>query len=129
MIHWEKVTTCITNINGKNLFNNYYRITETDVTTAKSDRTNDGAIQNTRALYKALQISLNEDIKNQMFSQIAKVPSVDFGVSLFFHMTELSMPSALQISMSAFNNILNFNLKVYNYHIPIINRLCTQKNI
>ena len=65
---------------------NYQIIAETDVVTAKASCTNNRAIQNTRALYKALQTSLNGDIKTQMFSLIAYIPSVDDGVSLLFRM-------------------------------------------
>ena len=120
-IHWEDGTTGITNGNGEDVFGNYHIITATDVATAKAARTNYRAIQNSCALCKAVQISLTGDIKTQILSQISNVPSVNDVISLFFHMTKLTIPSALQISISAFKNILNFNSNDNNYHIPNIN--------
>ena len=69
-------------------------------------------VHNSRALYNALQTSLTGDIKTQIFSQISNVPIVDD--VLFFHMTKLPISSDIQIYMSAFKNILNFNPEDYN---------------
>ena len=95
------------------------------VLTSKAAQTNEREIHNARVLYNGLQTSLTGGIKTQFFSQIENAPSVNDGVSLYIHMTKLTMSSAKQISTIAFKNILNFNPKEYNYHIPNIN---TQSN-
>ena len=50
-------------MSSKNLFNEYQSTTKTDVKNTKAARTNDREAQNTRALYKALQKYITEDIK------------------------------------------------------------------
>ena len=95
--------------------------TKTDIATTKAVRTNYRAIKNARALYKAPQTSLIRDIKTQFFTQIENATSMDDGVSFFIHMTKIAMSSSIQLSMSGFKNILTFNPKEKNYHIPNIN--------
>ena len=56
-----------------------------------------------------------------MFSHISDIPSVNDCLFLFFHMNKLTMEYALQLSMRTFKEILNFNPKDDNYHIPNTN--------
>ena len=90
-IHWDDGTTGIIGVNGKDVFEKYRGITETDIATAKAPHTNYRYIQNASELYKALHTSLNGDTKTQIFPHISNIPSVDDDVSLFFHMTKLTM--------------------------------------
>ena len=62
----------------------------------------------------------------QFFSHIVNVASVDDCISLFFHVTKLTISFVIQLSISAFRNILNFNPRNYNYHIPNINTQLNQ---
>ena len=76
-IHWYDRKTGIANVNVKDLSGDYQSITEFEVATATAACTNERAIHNDCALYKALQTSLNGYIKTQMLSQLANFPSVD----------------------------------------------------
>ena len=67
-MHWDDGITGTTDVNKKDLFGDYQSITKNNFATAKATRTNDRAIHNAHAIYKALHTSLTADIKNQIFS-------------------------------------------------------------
>ena len=106
---------------GYNLLTDYHNITQTQLTTAFNNRTNDRAIQNSKAMYRCLKASITGDLKITVFDQIDNLPTHEDGPSLFKLLTSFTTISSLQLSMLAFRQILDFDPAEYDFKIAMVN--------
>lgn len=113
--------TNILQIGGKNILTEYHSISDTEIETAATARTNDRAIQNSKAMFSCIKLSIDGDVKSTIFSQYGNLPEHDDGNALFKMITTFTAVSSLQLSMLSFNNILTFNPHEFDYNIPVIN--------
>lgn len=104
-----------------NFFADYNSITVTQATAAHGLRVDDRAVQNSRALYRCLKASITGDLRTTVFDQFANVPNHEDGPTLFLTLTSFTMASAIQLSMIASKNILEFDPAEHRFHIPTIN--------
>ena len=78
--HW--VTTDpgdISKYGGKDIFKEFHSISKADIETAKTNRTDNRAIQNARAMFDCLQSSISGPIKATIFSQPGNIPTDEDG--------------------------------------------------
>ena len=106
---------------NKHLLNDYSNITAQECAFAHTGRTDDRARQNAKSMYHTLKKSITGIIKTTIFDQLENIPDQDNGPTLFILMTQFTLSSAIQLSMLAFWQILNFDPHKYNYIIPTIN--------
>ena len=114
-------TTGIFDVNGNDLLEDYHSITKADVTAAKTARTNDRAIQNSKALFKCLKASITGSLKSTIFSQPENIPKDEDGVALFYLFTTYTTLSTVQLSLSTFSNLLKYDPSADEYDIAKIN--------
>ena len=103
------------------LLDSYYSLDENVIETARTNRTNNRAIQNSRAMYKCLKNSITGDLKSTVFSQQNNLPPHEDGPSLFKRLTPFTTASSLQLAMTSFNNIISYDPSTQKFHIPAIN--------
>lgn len=112
----------IVEINGLNLLTDYHRITNTNITDARTARTNARARQNAQAMYECIKDSITGDIRANLFSQsITNLPTLNDGPALFISLTKFTSISSTQLSLIAFNNILSFDPSDFEFNIVTIN--------
>ena len=101
--------TNILYVSDKNILTKYHSITDAEITAVTTTRTNDIAIQNSKAMFSCIKSSIEGYIKDTIFTQFGKLPSHKDGVALFKPITTFTSISSLQLSMLSFNNNLTFN--------------------
>ena len=111
----------IISIGTRNLLTDYHSVPLADVTAATANRTDPRAIQNNRALYRALKASILGDLRVTLFDQAGNLLTAEDGVSIFATLTTFTTVASLQLSMLSFKNILEFDPAVHEFRIPIIN--------
>lgn len=111
----------ISTVRGKDIFTKYHSITQAQVDTAQTTRTNDRAKQNAQALYRCLESSIGGSIKTTIFSQPENLPDHEDGVSLFKLITEFTAVSSIQLSSLSLSQILSFDPAEYDFNITTIN--------
>jgi hypothetical protein len=84
-------------------------------------RTDDHAIQNSKAMYECLKKSLTGDLCDTLFEQASNVPAHADGPSFFKLMLSLTIVSSLQLSIISFNQILQFDPAIHHFNVPTIN--------
>ena len=113
--------TGITQVNNHDIFTAYHSITDTDVETARNNRTNPRAIQNAKALYRCIEASISGDVRTTIFTQSENIPEHEDGVSLFKQVTLYTAVSSIQLSNLSLQQILDFNPAELQFAIPSIN--------
>ena len=111
----------ILDINGKNMLTEYHSITEVDITTARTNRVDTRAIQNSRAMFQCVKSSIKGDVRDTIFTQAGNLPTHTDGNTLFKKITTFTTVSSLQLSLLSFNSILLFNPLDHGFNISIIN--------
>ena len=106
---------------NNNLLIDYHSITQAQLTTAFTNRVDDRAIQNSKAMYRCIKASITGDLKTTVFDQIDNRPTNEDGPSLFKLLTSFTTISSLQLSMLAFRQILDFDPAVHEFKIATIN--------
>lgn len=120
-MHWTAAPpTGVSTIANHNLFDDYYSITNAEAELARLARTNDRAMQNSRAMYKCLQRSITGDLFTIIFEQAANIPHED-GPLLFLMLTSYTVSSSVQLSMNAIQRLMAFDPAKFKYEIPRIN--------
>jgi len=81
---WDVIgLTNILSFETGTLFNDYYSITDADITTAFNTWENNRAIQNAKKMFQGIKSSISGDIKDTIFSQNENLLTNNDGVSLF----------------------------------------------
>jgi hypothetical protein len=104
-----------------NLFTGYHSIPLSDIEAAATTRTDDRAIQNARCLYHCVKQTLEGDIRETIFEQVANLPSTEDGATLFKTITSLSMASSLQLTIQTIQQIQALDPSDFDYKISGIN--------
>ena len=73
----------ILEIGGKDILHEYHSISETDITTAQVARTDNRAIQNTKAMFQCIKSSITGGVRDTIFAQSENIPKVRDGIILF----------------------------------------------
>jgi len=110
----------IITIGNLNLFIDYHEVTMDQVLTAKTNRTDPRAGQNSKSLYMCLKSSLFGPIRELIFDQAQNLPSQD-GPELFLKLTEYTVASSLVLSMDASDRLTNYDPAVRKFQIAQIN--------
>ena len=119
---WDAAgNTGICTVAGNNIFTAYHQITEAQATAAFQARLNDRAVQNAKAFFRALKQSITGTLHATLFGQFANAPTNEDGVFLWIRLTRFTITSSIHLSVTAFQEILEFSPEVHNYHIPTIN--------
>jgi len=119
---WDAVSPQgITAINDHDLLTNYHEITTADAETARANRVNDRAVQNAKAMYRAVKASLKNPLRGLIFNQFANTPQHEDGPSLFFLATSFSTTSTLQVSQDSFHKLIMLDPSDYEFNIPLVN--------
>ena len=113
--------TGILQVDGKDILTEYHSITNQHIEDARIARTNDRALQNSKAMYACIKSSVKGNLKDTIFTQFDNIPDYDDGVALFKKMTTFTTVASLQLSMLSFTNILNFSPSDLHFNIPAIN--------
>ena len=111
----------ILKVGGQDILTNYHSITNANIETARTNRTNSRAIQNSKAMFRCLKSSIKGDLKDTIFTQYENLPEHEDGISLFKQLTTFTTVASLQLSMISFQNILNFDPSDFKFNIPVIN--------
>ena len=109
------------NNHNRNLLTDHHHFTEAIVETSRLARTNDRAIQNSRALYLCLKSSITGDLKATLFDQAGNLPLYEDGPTLFIKLTSFTMTATLQLSMLSFKQILEFDPTTCDFNIASVN--------
>ena len=121
-VRWDVAgDTGIITIAGTNLLTHYHSTTDAAIANAYAARTNDRAIQNSKAMYKCIKASISGDLKAVIFDQIGNIPTIEDGPTLFKTLTTFTMAASLQLSMLAVNNITAFDPADHKFNVPVIN--------
>ena len=96
-------------------------MTDTKITTTRTNRTIDRAIQNSKAIFTCIKSSIKCDIKDTIFTQFGNIPTHTDGITLFKKLTTLTTVSSLQLSMISFQYTLGFSTFDHGFNIPAIN--------
>ena len=108
-------------VDGKNIFTEFHSITDTNITQARTNRTNDRATQNSKALYQCLESSISGALKTTIFSQTENIPEHEDGVHLFKSITNFTAVSSFQLSNLSLQQILDFDPAELDFQISNIN--------
>jgi hypothetical protein len=92
--------------NGNNLLTNYHSVTDTDVENARIAHVDPRAIQNSRAMYKCVKLSITGDLCATIFDQADNLPTTEDDPTLFKKLTAFTMVASLELSMLSFKMIL-----------------------
>ena len=111
----------ILTISGKDILTEYHSISTTDIEAARTARTNNRALQNSRAMYSCIKNSIKGDIRDTIFTQFDNIPDYEDGDTLFKKITTFTTVASLQLSMLSFTNILNFSPSDHQFNIATIN--------
>ena len=111
----------ILQINGSNILTNYHSITEVEITNALTNRTDNRAIQNSRAMFQCIKSSIKGSLRDTIFTQAGNLPNNTDGPSLFKKLTTFTSVASLQLSLLSFNNITEFNPLDHDFNISEIN--------
>jgi uncharacterized protein YdcH (DUF465 family) len=103
------------------LLADYNQVDKADITTAGTNRTDRRAKQNATAMYRAIKLSLEGDIKATLLQQIGNSYTVKDGVDLFYCLTQLTGVLSLQLSLDSVCMLIDFAPGDYNFSIPQIN--------
>ena len=114
------------NINDKNILTNHHSVSEAQIKTVRTARTDNRALQNATTMLKCIKSSITGNVKETIFTQSGNLHSHTCGVTLFKQLTTLTSVSSLQLSQLAFTNILQFNPIDFNFDVPKINTRLTQ---
>jgi len=80
-----------------------------------------GQFKHTKAMFSCIKPSITRDIKDTIFTQFFNLTMPEDGVALFKIITTFTTVASLQLSMSSFKKISNFNPFNFKLSIPIIN--------
>jgi len=108
-------------IDRRDILINYHSIYTVDTDTARTNHTNDRALQNSRAMYACIKSSIQGDLKDIIFTQFDNIPDYDDGITLFKKLMIFTTVASHQLSMLSFTNILNFPPSDHQFNIPTIN--------
>ena len=111
----------ILSVNGHHILTNYHYVSDADIASTHTNRSDDRAIQNTSALSKCLESSITSDLKATIFTQSENLLENEDGISLFKLLTTFTTVASLQLSMISLNNIIAFDPTIYKFSIPSIN--------
>ena len=111
----------ITTIAGKNLLTDYHSITDTEIELDRAARTNDRAIQNSKAMYRCIKSSITGDLRATLLDQAATTTPVEDGPTLFKKLTKYTMMSTSQLMLQSLRSILDFDPAEHDFSIPTIN--------
>ena len=111
----------ILTIGGRNVLTEFHSITDANIETARTRRTNNWALQNSRALFKCLQSSVKGHVQTSIFTQQDNIPSNEDGVTLFKTFTKFTAVTSIQLFVSILHSINVFDLATDKYVIPTIN--------
>ena len=111
----------ILKVGGQDILTNYHSITNANIETARTNRTNSRAIQNSKAMFRCLKSSIKGDLKDTIFTQYENLPEHEDDISLFKQLTTFTTVASLQLSMISFQNILDFDPSDFKFNIPVIN--------
>ena len=64
-------------------------------------------------MFHCIKSSIKGDLKNNLFTQFENLPAHEDGISLFKQLTTFTAVASLQLSMISFQNILNFEKKIF----------------
>ena len=84
----------ILTVDGKNIFTSYHSITKEKIELARTNCTDDRALQNSKALYQCLESSISGALKTTTFSQTENIPEHEDGIGLFKAITNLTAVSS-----------------------------------
>jgi len=99
----------------------YHSITEIDIATSCTNRTDNRAIQNARPMFQYVKSSIKGDVRDSIFTQAGNLPTHTDGNTLFKRLTTFTTISSLQLSLLSFNSILVFNPLDHGFNISTIN--------
>jgi len=108
-------------INGRDILTDYHSIYAVDIDTARTNRTNDRALQNSRAIYAYIKSSIKGDLKDTIFTQFDNISDYNDSIALLKKLTTFATAASLQLSMMSFTNILNFTPSNHQTNILTIN--------
>ena len=111
----------ITTIATKDLLTQYHSITDTEIQLQRTSRTNDRAIQNSKAMYRCLKSSITGDLRATLLDQAATVTPTEDGPTLFKKLTSFTMMSTSQLMLQSLRKIIDFDPTEHNFSIPVIN--------
>ena len=111
----------ILEIGGKDILHEYHSISETDITTAQVARTDNRAIQNTKAMFQCIKSSITGGVRDTIFAQSGNIPKVRDGIALFKKLTSFTSIASMQLSNMSLTAILEFNPLELKFNIPKIN--------
>ena len=113
--------TGITRINNNEIFTAYHSISDLEIETARINRTNPRAVQNSKALYRCIESSITGDVRTTIFTQAENIPEHEDGIALFKKVTIFTAVSSIQLSNLSLQQILEFNPADAEFAIPTIN--------
>ena len=102
-------------------FTHYHQLSATDTDAAFTARLDDRAIQNSKAMYRTLKASITGTLSSSIFGQFGNAPINEDGVGLWIKLTKFTLTSSLQMSVTAFEQIIHFRPEDHDFHAPTIN--------
>ena len=90
---------------NRNILTEYQSIFSTNIVGAFAARTNDRAIQNSKAFYATLSKSVTRNISNTVFRQAKNLPTNEYGVEISKLFTLFTVVAFLQLLVFSFNQI------------------------
>lgn len=106
---------------GTNILTHYHSISEIDVETAPVTRANNRTIQNSRAMFQCIKLSIKGSVRDMIFAQVNNLSENADGPSLFKMLTTFTSIASVQLSLMSLNSILEFNPLNLKFNIPRIN--------
>ena len=85
----------ILTIDGNNILSDYHSITDAQIEAARGARTDDRAIQNSRAMFQCVKKSIKGSIRNTIFPQSGNIPTHADGITLFKKLTTFTTVASL----------------------------------
>ena len=110
---------------NRHLLTEYYDIPAPILETARTNRIDPRAIQNSLAFYTCLKDSIEGDLRATMFDQFGNLPEFEDGPLLLKKFTSFTMASTLQLSMQSFVQIQNLDPADYAFNISTVNTKMT----
>ena len=108
-----------------NLLEAYHSIPLATIEADILARTDNRAIQNSKAFYHCLKATLEGDIRSTLFDQLGNLPTVEDGAVLFKTITDFSLASSLQLTIKTISDIQSLDPADFKFKITNINTKLT----
>lgn len=113
-------------VDSPNLLKSFRSVDQTTIKAAHTSRTDPGAKQNAKAMYKYLSSSVTGDLRSSLFEQLDNLPTNEDGPTLFKRMIDSTVAATMQVSNQALMDLQLLEPAEFQYNLSLLNTKAAQ---